>query len=174
MTGPSTEVRGGFRLDPATQAEIDHVEAHYRAGDRREMEVAGGGRTMLEEFEACWTVRAGNGDIVGYFGVLCLPGESVLGRSRGFCFMSCEAANRHKIAFVKASRPAFSWVASQCPPWVDRFVTWPLESYRGSIRWQERVLGMRRTFAVDAGGGERIVLMELTRTEVNAWQLEHS
>ncbi len=162
--------RGGFSLAPSTQEEIDHVEASYREGERRESAAGGGGRTTLDEFERCWTVRAANGDIVGYFGVVAMPGESVLGRSRGFCFMSCEAANRHKIAFLKATRPAFRWVSSQCPPWVERFVTWPLESYAASVRWHERVIGMRRAFRSPAGNGESFLVFEITKKEVMSWE----
>ncbi len=162
--------RGGFSLAPSTQEEIDHVEASYREGERREIAAGGGGRTTLDEFERCWTVRAANGDIVGYFGVVAMPGESVLGRSRGFCFMSCEAANRHKIAFVKATRPVFRWVVEQCPPWTDTFLSWPLESYAASVRWQEKILKMRRVALVPAPMGERYVHLEISRKEVLTWR----
>lgn len=160
---------GGFSLEPATQEAIDHVEANFRAGERHEVEVDNSPPTLLSDFESCWTVRAANGDIIGYFGILVMPNESHMSRTRAFCFMSCEAANRHKVAFVKATRPAFRWMVSQCPAWTDRFLTWPLESYKGSVRWQEKVLGMRRIARVPAGNGECYVVMEITRQEVESW-----
>ena len=168
---PSARFPGGFSLAPSTQEEIDFVEANFRAGERHEREIERAERTRLGDFEQCWTVRAGNGDIVGYFGVLVMPGESFMSRTRGFCFMSCEAANRHKLAFVKASRPAFRWMVEACPAWTDRYLTWPLESYTASVRWQERVLKMRRVARVPAPvDGERYIVMELTRQEVESWR----
>ena len=167
---PSATFPGGFALAPSTQDEIDLVEANFRAGERHEREIERAERTRLGDFEQCWTVRAGNGDLVGYFGVLVMPGESFMSRTRGFCFMSCEAANRHKLAFVKASRPAFRWMVDACPAWTDRYLTWPLESYTASVRWQERVLKMRRVELVPAPvDGERYIVMELTRQEVELW-----
>ena len=166
---PSATFRGGFTLAPSSQEEIDHVEANFRAGERHERDVENAPPTLLGDFEKCWTVRAGNGDIVGYFGVLVMPNESFMSRTRAFCFMSCEAANRNKLAFVKATRPAFRWMVESCPPWTDRYLTWPLESYAASVRWQEKVLKMRRIARVPAGNGEHYVVMELTRQEVESW-----
>ena len=166
---PFATFKGGFTLAPATQEDIDYVEANYRAGERHEREVENAPRTLLGDFESCWTVRAANGDVIGYFGVLVMPAESFMSRTRAFCFMSCENANRHKLAFVKASRPAFRWMVEACPPWTDRYLTWPLESYAASVRWQEKVLKMRRVARVPAGNGECYVVMELTRQEVERW-----
>ncbi len=167
---PAATFPGGFTLAPSTQEEIDYVEANFRAGDRREQEVENAPPTLLEDFESCWTVRADNGDVIGYFGILVMPNESHLSRTRAFCFMSCENANRHKVAFVKATRPAFRWMVGRCPSWVDTYLTWPLESYRSSVRWQEKVLKMRRVALVPAPvDGERYVVMELTRQEVESW-----
>lgn len=166
---PSATFPGGFSLAPSTQNEIDYVEANFREGERHERDVENAPRTLLDDFESCWTVRAANGDVVGYFGVLVMPNESFMSRTRAFCFMSCEAANRHKIAFVKATKPAFRWMVEACPPWTDRYVTWPLESYAASVRWQEKVLKMRRIACVPAGNGERYIVMELTRQEVESW-----
>lgn len=168
---PSATFPGGFTLAPSTQEEIDYVEANFRAGERREHEIERAESTRLSDFEQCWTVRAGNGDVVGYFGVLVMPNESFMSRTRGFCFMSCENANRHKIAFVKATRPAFRWMVGQCPEWADKFLTWPLESYAASVRWQEKVLKMRRVARVPAPvDGEWYIVMELTRQEVESWR----
>lgn len=160
---------GGFSIAPATQADIDYVEDNFRAGERREREVEDAPRTMLDDFESCWTIRAANGDVIGYFGVLVMPAESFLSRTRAFCFMSCTNTDRHKVAFVKATRPIFRWVVAACPPWTERYITWPLESYAASVRWQERILGMRRIGRVPAGNGECYIVMELTRREVETW-----
>lgn len=156
-------------MRPATQADIDYVEENFRDGERRDFEANGYRPTRLGDFEACWTVTAANGDVVGYFGVMTPPCESFLGMTRIFCFMSCTNANRHKIAFVKATRPAFRWVAGQCPSWTERFVSMPLESYEASVSWQERVLGMRRVARVPCGGGEHYILLETTRKEIDSW-----
>lgn len=166
---PAATFPGGFTLALSSQEEIDHVEANFRAGERHERDVENAPPTLLEDFERCWTVRAGNGDVVGYFGILVMPNESFMSRTRAFCFMSCEAANRHKIAFVKATRPVFRWMVGRCPPWTDRYLTWPLESYAASVRWQEKVLKMRRIARVPAGNGENYIVMELTRQEVESW-----
>jgi len=167
---PAATFPGGFTLAPSTQEEVDYVEANYRAGERRECEIEKAPRTLVTDFESCWTVRAANGDVVGFFGVLIMPCESCMSETRGFCFMSCENANRHKLAFVKASRPAFRWMVEQCPSWVNSFLTWPLESYAASVRWQEKVLKMRRVARVPAPeDGEWYIVMELTRQEVETW-----
>ena len=170
MTASSPTFPGGFTLAPAAQGEIDYVEGNYREGERREREVEGAPPTRLSDFERCWTVRAANGDIIGYFGVLAMPNESHMSRTRAFCFMSCGNADRHKVAFVKATRPVFAWAVSQCPPWTDRYLTWPLESYAASGRWQEKVLKMRRVARVPApADGEWYIVLELTRQEVQKW-----
>ena len=161
---------GGFTLVPSIQADIDYVEANFREGERHEAQIEDAGRTTLDEFESCWTVRAANGDVIGYFGVLVMPNESHMSRTRGFCFMSCENANRHKIAFVKATRPVFRWVVEQCPSWTDTFLSWPLESYAASVRWQEKILKMRRVALVPAPMGERYVHLEISRKEVLTWR----
>ena len=155
----------GIELTPATQADIDYVEDNFRDGDRQEAEVAGGTRTILSDFEQCWSVRAKNGDIIGYFGVMPLPNESYMSRTRALCFMSCENANRHKLAFVAASRPVLRFVVSGCPSWTDTYRSWPLESYAASIRWQIHVLGFRRVCRVPFGDYAYIHL-ETTRKEI--------
>ena len=169
MTSASPEFPGGIRLFPATQEEIDYVEDNYREGERHEREVDNSPPTCLSDFESCWICKAANGDVLGYFGTLVMPNESVMSRTRALCFMSCENANRHKMAFVKASRPVLRWIVSQCPPWTDTYLAWPLESYKASVRWQEKVLRMRRVAYVDAAPGERYVVLETTRGEVESW-----
>lgn len=170
MTQASPEFPGGIRLFPATQEEIDYVEDNYREGERHEREVENAPPTCLSDFESCWIAKAANGDVLGYFGVLVMPNHSVMSRTRALCFMSCENANRHKLAFVKASRPVLRWIVRQCPKWTDTYLSWPLESYKASVRWQEKVLGMRRVAYVPAAPGERYVVLETTRGEVESWR----
>lgn len=155
----------GINLSLATQEEIDYVEDNFREGDRREHEVAGGRSTRLDEFEVCYTVRAKNRDIMGYFGVMVMPNESFMSRRRALCFMSCENTNRHKLAFVADSKPALRAVVQNLPPWVDTFRSWPLESYPASIRWQERTLGFRRVGRVQIGD-DAYIHLETTRKEI--------
>lgn len=160
-----TTWRHRIRLEPSTQEDIDYVEDNFREGERREADAAGGRRTRLDEFEQCWTAKAENGDIVGYFGVMTMPDDSFMSRTRALCFMSCENANRHKLAFVASSMPALREVAAKCPSWVDTFRSWPLESYKASIRWQEKVLGFRRVGRVRIGD-DAYIHLETTRKEI--------
>lgn len=153
-------------LAPSTQEEIDWVEANFREGEKRERDVAGGGRTLLETFEACWTIRdAASGDVFGYFGAMVMPGESCMSRVRGLCFMSCTNVERHKIAFVRSSRPVLRYVVGKAPKWVNKFISWPIASYRGSVEWHKRVLKMREARRVPANGDE-YVIFEIERKEV--------
>jgi hypothetical protein len=168
---PEATFPGGIALAPSEQWEIDYVEEHYREGERRERDAEDAPPTRVEDFEKCWTARAEGGDIIGFLGILVMPNESCMSRTRSFCFMSCENANRHKLAFVKASRPVFRFAAEQCPPWVGRFLSWPLESYAASVRWQERAIGMRRVARIPAPkAGEWYIVLELTRKEVESWE----
>ena len=172
MSGGGTEFTRGFTLEPSTQGDIDYVEANFREGDRHEAEVACGGtaeRTLLGEFERCWTARAGNGDVLGYCGVLPMPSESFMSRTRGVCFMSCANADRHRIAFVANSMPSLRLIAAACPPWVDTFRSWPLESYAASVRWQTRAMGFRRVGRT-AVGDDAYIILETTRKEIFGWQ----
>lgn len=154
----------GITMDPATQAEIDYVEENFRDGDRREAEIEGGARTTIDEFEKCWTVRAG-ADIIGYFGVMTIPSESQMSRTRVLCFMSCRNADRHKIAFVAASRSVLRYVVGECPKWTSRYVSWPLASYDASVRWQRKTLGMREIGRVPVKD-DFYVWFEITKEEV--------
>ena len=164
-------VEGGFSLYPASQGDLDWVEANFREGERREADEAGepDSRTTPDDFEMCWTVVAENGEVVGYFGVMTCPDQSVMSPTRAFCFMSCTAADRHKFAFVRSTRPIFRWVASRCPPWVTRFVSWPIEDYPQSVRWQEKVLRMRRVSRVPMGR-THVILLEITKEEIEKWE----
>lgn len=168
MNGPSgVEFPGGVVVAPATQEDIDYVERNYRDGERRERALAGadGVRTLLEDHESCWTVRAGNGDVLGYLGLLCMPGESCMSRMRGVSYMSCHNVDRHAFSFVKSSAYVMKWLFSQAPRWVDTFRAWPAASFERSVVWQKKVLGMREVGRVPVGD-DWLVVLETTRSEV--------
>ena len=155
----------GVTLTPATQEDIDRVVKNFRDGDRRTVEVGGGQTDRVEDFERCWIVKAADGAELGYLGVMVMPNESFLSRRRGLCFMSAKASNAHKIAFVAASKPVCRYAASCCPPWVDTFLSWPIESYEASVRWQTRVLGFRRVGRIPFGN-DAYIQLETTRKEL--------
>ena len=91
----------GVSIAPSTQADVDYVESHFRAGDQLEHDSLGGGRTIIEDlFEQCWTVRNGE-DIIGYCGVAADVGETLFSRKRWLCYMSTEHADRVKVKYVK-------------------------------------------------------------------------
>ena len=158
---------GGVSLRPATQEDVDYVEANFRAGERRERELADadGVRTLVGDHEQCWTVVAPNGDVLGYLGTLVMPGESVMSRTRGVSYMSCANVDRHVLSFVKATAPAFAWLVERCPPWVDTFRAWPAASFERSVVWQKRILRMREIGRVPVKD-DFLVILETTRREV--------
>lgn len=156
----------GVTLEPATQDGMDAVARAFRDGDRRTAEAAGR-LDRVDDFERCWIVRAADGAALGYLGLMAMPGGSFMSRERGVCFMSAEASNSHKLAFVAASRPVFRHAAATCPPWVDTFRSWPLASYAASVRWQKRVLGFREVGRVPTDdGGDAYVHLVTTRKEI--------
>ncbi len=155
----------GMTLEPATQGDVDRVVAEFRDGERRTVEACGGETDRVEDFERCWTVRAGDGALLGYLGVMTMPDRSFMSRERGVCFMSAKGVDAHRLAFVAASKPAFRYAARCCPPWVDTFLSWPLESYEASVRWQTRVLGFRRVGRVPIGD-DAYIHLETTRREL--------
>ena len=163
MTNPTFP--RGVTLTRATQEDIDRVTANFRDGDRKTVEVGGGKSDRVEDFERCWVVKASDGADLGYLGVMVMPDRSFMSRERGICFMSAKGSNSHKIAFVAASKPVFRYAATCCPPWVDTFLSWPIESYAASVRWQTRVLGFRRIGRVPFGD-DAYIQLETTRKEL--------
>ena len=155
----------GIFLTKAREFDMQYVIDNYREGDRHEAEVSGEERPHVWSFEQCWIARAANGDILGHLGFVPQANESFLSRVRVFCFMSCENANKHKLAFVAASKPILRWMTAQCPPWVTEIITCPLESYTASIRWHERVLGFYRVGRVQYGD-EAFLYFHLSRKEI--------
>lgn len=155
----------GVTLTRATQEDVDRVTANFRDGDRRSIEVGGGKTDRVEDFERCWIVKAADGADLGYLGVMVMPDRSCMSRERGICFMSAKGVDSHKIAFVASSKPICRYAATCCPPWVDTFISWPLESYAASVRWQTRVLGFRFVRRVPTGN-DAYVILETTRKEM--------
>lgn len=169
MSEVTVEFPGGVRLRPATQEDVDYVEANYREGERRERSLADadGDRTLVGDHEQCWTVVAANGDVLGYLGTLVLPDESVMSRTRGLSYMSCANVDRHVLSFVKATVPALAWLVERCPPWVDTFRSWPAASFERSVVWQKRILRMREVGRVPVKD-DFLVILETTRREMRA------
>ena len=154
----------GVTIKPSVQADIDYVEDNFRDGDRMEHESLGGGRTMLNAFEQCWTISI-RGKIVGYCGVMLFPGEPVLSARRVLCFMSCGNANAAKVTFVRMSRAVMREIAARTPSWVAEFHSSPDSEYRGSLIWHERVLNMHRVGTI-AYRGRELVHYIIFRKEV--------
>lgn len=153
-------------IETATQSDLDYVTANFRDGDRAECDLFGGKGDTIDLFEKCWVVHL-KGEVVGYCGVATLPGCSWLSPIRFLCFMSCKAADGMKRSFVRASRPVMKAVVEQTPPWVEMFVSAPVEDYKGTIIWHDRVLGMHRIGAKHFKGHGIIFYMK-TREEVMA------
>ena len=158
------ELEHGVTIGPSVQADIDYVEDNFRDGDRMEHESLGGGRTVLDAFERCWTIRI-RGKIVGYCGVMLFPGDSILSARRVLCFMSCENANAAKVTFVRMSRAVMREIAARTPSWVTEFHSSPDSEYRGSLIWHERVLNMHRVGAIVYKGRE-LVHYTISRKEI--------
>lgn len=163
----ATDLGPDTRVEPATQADIDWVEAHYREGDRRGHEALGGGRTTLGMFESCWAIRH-RGALIGYCGVALPTGETWFGAKRWLCYMSATTADKVKLAYVKMSRRVMAAVVAETPPHVTTFLSAPLADYAGSVRWHERVLKMRRAGEA-VYKGVRFALFATTRKEVTEW-----
>lgn len=155
----------GVTLEPATQGDVDRVVANFRDGERRTVDAGGGETDRVEDFERCWIVKAADGEDLGYLGVMTMPNRSFMSRERGVCFMSAKGVDDHRLAFVASSKPILRYAARCCPPWVDTFLAWPLESYEASVRWQTRVLGFRRVGRVPFGD-DAYIQLETTRREL--------
>lgn len=158
------ELEMGTTLEESTQEDIDYVETHFREGEKVEHESLGGGRTTLEEFEQCWTVRH-DGKIIGFCGVAIPDGTTILGPERFLCYMSCTNADKVKMAYVKMSRKVMREIVARTRPWASTFLSLPNEKYVGSVIWHERVLKMERLCPVRFRGHD-FVLFKTTRLEV--------
>ena len=150
-------------IETATQDDIDYVEENFREGERAEHEVFGSRRTLLSDFETCWTIRH-KGDVIGYFGVA-IPRESTpFHPARWLCYMSCMNAEKYKYMYVKQSRTVMRKVIEGLPEYVTEFLSLPAEKYAKSVRWHERVLKMMRLGLVRYHG-EEFVLFGISRED---------
>jgi len=157
------DIGRGTVVETATQEDVDYVEANFREGERLEHQVFGGRRTLLSDFEACWTVRH-RGDVIGYFGIAVPLEATVFHTGRWLCYMSCANADRHKFMYVKQSREVMRRVIAELPEHIAEFRSMPAERYAKSVKWHERVLGMHRIGTVEYGG-ERFAVFGITRKE---------
>ena len=160
------EIGEGTEIETSVQEDIDYVEANYREGERAEHAVFGNRRTLLGDFETCWTVRH-KGDVIGYFGVA-IPREATAFRpGRWLCYMSCANAEKYKYMYVKQSRAVMRKVVEGLPGHVTELRSMPAERYEKSVKWHERVLKMRRLTTIELNG-ERFVVFGITRKEAVA------
>lgn len=151
-------------IEEATQDFIDYIAENYREEDRKENDVFTTEHDKVDMFEQCWAISH-KGAPIGYCGIMIVPGETVLSSRRYVCFMTCENANKIKIAFVRMSRRVMKAIVGETRPWVTTFCSAPVEDYHGSIIWHERVLKMRRV-KESVFHNHRIIHFETTRNEV--------
>lgn len=158
------EIGNGTVVETATQEDVDYVEANFREGERREHEACGGGRTTLDMFEDCWTVRH-RGDVIGYCGIAVPAGMSVFAPCRWLCYMSCGNAEKYRYMYVRQSREVMRRIVAETPGYVEEFRSLPAARYAQSVKWHERVLKMRRLGTARLNG-EDFALFAATRREV--------
>lgn len=154
-------------MRPATQEDIDLVEATLRAGDRAECEIFGDKsayHAKVDDFETCWAIF-GYGKLVGYCGVLITPGTTALAPTRWLCFLSTESVDKMKISFVRDSIAVMKVIIERTPEHVTRFYSMPMSEYRGSIIWHERILKMKKSSVVMVNGHEH-TLYTIERKEI--------
>jgi len=151
-------------VETATQSDIDYVVENYREEDRKENDVFTTEHDRVDMFEQCWAISH-KGKLIGYCGIMTLPGETLLSPRRFICFMTCENANKVKVAFVKMSRAVMKEIVSRTDEWVETFFSAPVEEYHGSIIWHERVLKMRR-IGESFFNNHKIIHFSTTKKEV--------
>lgn len=158
------ELDRNVTVEDATQEDIDYVAENFREEDRKENDIFTSGHDTIDLFERCFVIRHKD-KTIGYCGIMIVPGETVLSDRRYVCFMTCENANRIKVTFVRMSRKVMQAIVGQVPPWVNTFLTAPVEEYHGTIIWHERVLKMRR-YGETSFNGHKVILFVTTRKEV--------
>ena len=158
------ELENDTVIETATQSDIDYVVENYREEDRKENDVFSKDHDSVEMFEQCWSISH-KGKLIGYCGIMVLPGETILSPRRFICFMTCENANRIKVTFVRMSRAVMRAIVSETHGWVDTFFSAPVEQYHGSIIWHERVLKMHR-FAESIFNNHMVIHFFIERKEV--------
>lgn len=154
-------------MRPATQEDIDLVEATLREGDRAECEIFADWHQDIADFEDCWAIF-GHGKLVGYCGVMVHPGQTALAPTRWLCFLSTQAVDGMKVSFVKDSRAVMREIVRRTPEHVTRFISMPSAAYHGSVIWHERVLKMHRAQEVLIKKHKHIVYT-IDRKDVLSW-----
>lgn len=158
----------GVSLARSWPEDMDFVNANLREWDWRETQVFDGGRPdRLEDFETCWTIRDG-ADIVGYFGMRTFADESLMSCSRFLVELTTPHVWQMKVKYVRLSRKVLGAVCGRAPSWVTDFWTLPMKAYAGTVKWQERVLGMKRVREIELEGVPH-VLFHITRKETESW-----
>jgi hypothetical protein len=158
-------------MRPATQEDIDLVEVTLRAGDRAECEIFGPRKMWhqdIDDFEECWAIF-GHGKLVGYCGVYIEPGQTALSPARWLCFLSTQAADTMKVSFVRHSRAVLKEIVKRTSEHVETFLSMPMNAYRGSIIWHERVLKMHKSREAMINNHPHTIFYT-TRKEVLSWK----
>lgn len=152
----------GVIMRPATREDIRIVDRNLRELDRKECEVAHDFDSVPEDYpEGIWAILH-NGRHVGYGGFVCIWGDSIMSRRRGFYFLSTRHVEAMKYLFVKKSPLVFAALANKMPSYVDTVIAAPIKEYTKSIRWLEKVLGFVKDCEVEFGGAD-LVIMKKTR-----------
>lgn len=128
-------------VTPATASDVAELNADMRDADREEVGVFGLTYDDCKSADGAWAVRIG-GDLVCVCGTCALEAEeSVLCRRRQFFLLSTNKVWRHKVGYVRYSRPVAEFVLRRLPAWVDTVWSTPMAKYTASIEWQKRCLG---------------------------------
>ena len=157
----------GVTMVASTQDDFDFINANLREMDRRETQVFDNGRPdALADMERSWTIRDG-ANVVGFVATAPFACESVMSRRRFLVQLTTEYVWRIKVKYVRFSRSVLAAVAENSPAWVTDFFTLPMKAYAGAVKWDERVLKMRKVREIDVDGVPH-VLFHITRKEASA------
>lgn len=168
----ATEIRRGTAvavLTPSTDADFDYINSHLRDMDKFEQDHALSQCGLakpdsLDQMEKSWTLHL-CGEIVGYVAIQVPYGSSSLCNRRFVPMLSTKNVAHHPVDYVRLSLPVLRHVVRNAPPWVDDFLSLPLERYAKSVKWQEQILGFRRLAEFDLYG-EKAVLLHIQRKDI--------
>ena len=142
----------------ATRADFDRLNADMREEDRAECRVFGMDGDDGRNWDEAVAIEIA-GELVGIVGFGKFADGNELSRERMMFFLTTNAVWRHRVAFVKSSRPVMRWAMNTLlPSWVNTVFSFPIATYRGSVEWQERVLGFA-AYGIVAFNGIRHVGM---------------
>ena len=147
----------GVTLTKSTKADFDYINAHLREGDAAEQRVFGEGfQDSIELTERSWTIRDGAA-VVGYLATVVMRGDTPLSPRRLLAEMTTNYVSSIKIKYVKFSRRVLKAVVEHSAPWITDFYTMPMASYVGAVKWDERILRMRKIGVVPINGIDHII-----------------